>query len=249
MNADRNLSTSPASAKAGTAGALMTQNVLTVPPSMPVEALAELLAERHVSGVPVVNAEGTLLGLVTEADLIRRLAGAEERPGGFFAALFCNPERLADRYARTHGMVAADVMTPAPLAAVTEDATAAEVAQLMEERRVRRVPVLREGKLVGLVSRADLLRAVVGGGTGNGQSRDDARIAQDVRARIRKEPWTDSYWSSTSVKDGVVTLHGFVRSDEVRRGLRVLAAGVPGVQRVVDQMEILPSYVYGYGAV
>lgn len=248
MNASSSIAIVPAAVKPGTAGALMTANVLTVPPTMPVEALAGLLAERHVSGVPVVNAEGTLLGLVTEADLIRRLAGAEERPGGFFSTLFGNPERLAESYARTHGLVAADVMTPAPLATVTEDATAAEITRLMEERRVRRVPVLRDGKLIGLVSRADLLRAVLGG-AGHGTSLDDARTAEEVRARIRKEPWTDSYWSSVSVKDGVVTLHGFVRSNEVRRGLRVLAAGVPGVQRVEDRMEVLPFYIYGYGGV
>lgn len=240
--------TTAATANAGTARDLMTAEVLTVPPTMPVEILARLLAERHVSGAPVVDGTtGDLLGLVTEADLIRRLAGEGERPGGVFAALFRNPERMADRYARTHGLIAADVMTRAPLATVAEDTPAAEIARLMEARGVRRVPVLRDGKLVGIVSRADLLRAVLQGPRPAALT-GDARIERDIVAMMRKEPWAATYSMSLRVRDGVVEFHGFARSEEVRRALRVLAEQVSGVKGVEDRMEILPAYVYGYGA-
>lgn len=240
----------PGEAGAPRARDLMTTDVLTVPPGMPVEVLARLLAERHVSGVPVVEgATGALLGLVTEADLLHRLADPGGDRGGFFAALFRDPDRLAERYARAHGTTARDVMTPAPLASVAEDTPAAEIAKVLDARGVRRVPVLRDGKLVGIVSRADLLRAVLQAlRPAEHGAASDARIEHEIRGRMREEPWADTHWASVQVRDGVVELHGFCRSDAVRRALRVLAEQVAGVRRVEDLMEEMPYDVYAYGA-
>lgn len=220
---------------------LMSVDVVTVPPETPVSAIARLLGERGISAVPVLDAGGTLRGIVTETDLIRRLAGAEDRPAGWLRQLFADPAAEAERYARTHGMTAADVMTEA-LVTVTPGTTAAHVAHLLEERGIRRVLVVEEGRLRGIVSRADLLRALVTP-QAPAQGLSDGRIRAAVVAAMRKQPWADSFSTMVEVEGGVVTFHGFIRNGSARRALRVLAENVPGVTRVVDDMQAMPAYL------
>jgi CBS domain-containing protein len=221
---------------------LMTPDVITVPPETPVLAIARLLADRGISAVPVVDAQGQAIGVVTEADLIRRLAGEDDRPAGWFASLFANQERDAERYARTHGVTARDVMT-SDLVAVDPDTLASAVAHLMEERGIRRVLVTQDGKLKGIVSRADLLRALVAPAP-EAADLSDERIRRAVLAAMKKEPWADTFYTMVEVKDGVVELHGFSRSAAVQRGLRVLAENVPGVKGVVDNTQPMPAYLF-----
>ena len=141
---------------------LMSTNLVVVPPETPVIALAELLAARGISAAPVMGADGAPLGIVTEGDLIRRLA--DEKPSGaqWLLGSFRGSARQADRFVKTHGKTARDVMTT-DLATATEDASAEQIARMMEQRGIRRVLIVRDGLLVGLVSRADLLRVAVGG--------------------------------------------------------------------------------------
>jgi CBS domain-containing protein len=226
---------------------LMTTTVVTVRPDMPVASLARLLADRGISSAPVTDATGKLLGIVTEADLLRRLAGTEDREVGWLRRrLLRDEDKEAEHYARTHGLTAADVMTR-DLVSVEPTATAAHCAHVMEERRVKRLPVVVDGRLAGVVSRADLLRALlepparIGAGT---QSRDE-RIRAALRTEMRNQPWADSIYIFADVKDGVVTLHGFVRSDSIRRGLRVLAGRIEGVERVEDKLEDAPPILVG----
>jgi CBS domain-containing protein len=225
-----------------TAGDLMTTEVVTVPPETPALSIARLLADRGISAVPVVDAEGRLKGIVTEADLIRRLAGEEDKPTSWFAGLFTNGARDAERYARTHGMTAAGIMTES-VVTVEPDTPASAVAHLMEERGVRRVLVTVDGRLRGLVSRADLLRALVAPAPASEGLSDD-RIRTAVMAAIRKQPWADSFYMLVDVKDGVVEFHGFSRSASVQRGLRVLAENVPGVKGVVDNTQPMPADLF-----
>ncbi len=124
---------------------LMTAEVVTVPPGAPVPAVARLLSERGISAVPVVDAGGALLGIVTEGDLIRRLAGEEDRPASWLAALFADPAQLAERYVRTHGVTAEEIMSRAVFT-VEPGASAAHVAQLMEQHRVRPLVVVEGGR-------------------------------------------------------------------------------------------------------
>lgn len=224
---------------------LMTREVMTVRPDLPVTALARLLADRGISSVPVLGDSGELLGVVTEADLLRRLAGEEDKPTSWLGRLFGDVNTQAERYARTHGVLAKDIMTTT-LVTVDPDATAAHCAQLMERHRIKRLPVLRDGRLVGVVSRADLLRAVLvpPGRVGEGSSRD-AVIYDALRREMREQPWTNSVYVFADVNDGVVTLHGFVRSDEVRRAMRVLAERIEGVRRVEDRLEPPPFIMVG----
>ncbi len=221
---------------------LMTPDVVTVPLATPVLAIARLLAERGISAVPVLGEAGDVMGVVTEADLIRRLAGEVEKPASWFRSLFVNPGEEAERYARTHGLRAADVMTE-EVVSVTADTTAGEIAAIMEERGIRRVLVIEEGRLKGIVSRADLLRALVAEPAELADCSDD-RIRRAVLALMRRQPWVDSFHTLVEVKDGIVEFHGFMRDEGVKRGLRVLAESVPGVRAVRDETLPMPAYLY-----
>ncbi len=214
-------------------GDIMTRNVIAVPPDTPALAVARLLADRGISAVPVTDSWNMLLGIVSEADLIHRLAVNDVPTGGLLHALFYDRDRAATEYARAHGATAADVMThEADLITATEDTTAEHAAKLIEQHKVRRLPVLRDGLLVGIVSRADLLRALLvppAAGT-------DAEIRTRVAAEIARLPWADAPYVFFDVLGAEVTLYGFCHSAAVRAGLRALASATPGVARVVDRI-------------
>jgi CBS domain-containing protein len=213
---------------------------------MPVASLAGLLADRGISSVPVTDAGGRLLGIVTEADLLRRLAGSEDVPSSWLRRLINRPDVQAKHYARTHGLLARDVMT-APVISIGPEATAEQCAALMERHGIKRLPVLRDDVLVGVVSRADLLRAVSVPPTVDNTADDlsDAHTATAIRHVMRDQPWSSSLYTFATVRDGVVGLDGFVRSEDIRRGLTALVAGVPGVRRVEDHMQKAPAVLPG----
>lgn len=216
---------------------LMTPDPIVVPPDMTVEALVRLLADRHLSGVFVVDAAGAPLGVVSEADLVRRLAPEEEEGLNWLARLLVDADRAATHYVRAHGRCARDVMSPT-LVSVEEDAPAAEAARLMRERRIRRVAVMRDGRLVGVVSRADLLKAVAAQPDRLGTETGDSRIRRAIVAEMRRQPWAGTELTAVMVTGGVVSFEGYCRSDEARRALRVLAERVEGVRRVEDRLEV-----------
>lgn len=219
---------------------LMSTNLVLVSPETPVAAVADLLASRGISAVPVVGGDGRPLGIATEGDLIRRLADRPQGAWTWFLDLFRDPSQQARRFAKAHGATARDVMS-AELVTVEESTPAEEIARLMERHKIRRVPVVREGRLVGLVSRADLLRAILRPPQqAPAAVKDDAEILRAVIARMRTQPWTDTFWVYPHVENGVVTLYGYARSDAMRDGLRVLAGEVPGVRSVQDKMEPMP---------
>ena len=217
---------------------LMSTDLVIVPPETPVTALADLLASRGISAVPVVETSGKPLGIVTESDLIRRLAEVPRGPLTRFFDLFrSTPQAL--RFAKARGKTARDLMTR-DLVTVSEDATEGHIAQLMEKHAIRRVLVVRDGALVGLVSRADLLRAILQPQAAAPALGDDRAILRAVLAAMREQRWTDTFWVYPGVADGVVTLHGFARSGAVREGLHVLLQEVPGVKSVVDKLDDMP---------
>jgi CBS domain-containing protein len=228
------------------AGVLMTKAVVTVPGSMPVISLIGLLADRGISSVPVTDADGKLLGIVSEADLLRRLASGEDTPTSWLRRMINYPDAQAVQFARTHGLLARDVMT-SPVISVEPDATAEHCAALMERHGIKRLPVLRGDVLMGVVSRSDLLRAVsVPASQGDAtDDRSDAHIALTIRRTMGDQPWSGAIYTFASVTDGVATLDGFVRSQSVRRGLVALVAEVPGVRRVDDHMEQAPIILPG----
>jgi CBS domain-containing protein len=223
---------------------LMSTGLLTFLPDMGLEAAARAMAERGVSGAPVVRDDGQLVGIITEGDLIKRLAAPSAPKEGWFASLFRAPESEAARFARVHGRTVKDAMTM-DVASVSEEATAEQVAHIMETRGVRRVPVLRDGILVGVVSRADLLRALIIGEGGTTAPRSDAEIRRALSAALRAQSWFDSQLMFFDVADGIVRLHGFCGSEDIRRALRVLAEGLPGVKRVETDFCPPPPFLLG----
>jgi len=224
---------------------LMTADPVTVPPETPLAAVASLMAERAISGLPVVDEEGGLLGIVTDGDLMRRLAAKEDEPASFLAALLGANADQAQRYARTHGRRVRDVMTT-DLATVADDATVEEVAKILETRRIRRVPVLRDGRLVGVVSRADLLRAVMAPvAEGAAEEASDARIRREVIREMRNQTWVSTRFVFPMVENGVVSFHGFLGSAEVKSALRVLAEGIAGVKEVRFETQPAPPFMLG----
>ncbi|MFB9971298.1 CBS domain-containing protein [Pseudoroseomonas cervicalis] len=219
---------------------LMTRTVLTVPPTTPLATLAALFAERGVSGVPVVDEAGRLLGLVTEGDMLRRLAAPAERPRPWYQRLLASAPRQAEEFARIHGRCAQDVMSTGLVTAPPE-MPVDEAAALLEKHRIRRLPVLREGRLVGILSRADLMRAMLAPPAEAPDDSPDEAIRAAISQALWQQPWVDAFYIFATVEGGHVTFHGFCRSPAVERALRVLAEGVPGVRGVTMQLSPSPA--------
>jgi CBS domain-containing protein len=210
---------------------VMTRKVISIPADTPAMAIARLLADRGISAVPVTDSWGMLLGIVSEADLIRRLASSDKPEPGLLRALFYNREQAAARYAAVHGATAADIMTR-DVVTVTEEVTVEHAAHLIETRKVRRLPVVQDGVLVGILSRADLLRALLV----PPPETSDETIRTAVAAEIARLPWADAPYVFFDVEDAVVRLYGFCPSAAVRKGLAAIAASVPGVKQVQDRI-------------
>ena len=226
---------------------VMAAEVATIAPNAPLHAVAATMVERGVTGLPVVDGSCGLLGLVTESDLLHRLAVAERKQHGYLRGAFASISRQAEEYARSHGQLAADVMTPAEdLVTAAEDATAEHLAGVMEERRIRHVPIVREGnRLAGMVTRAHLLRAALQLPEHRDAQAPDNVVRQAIMRAMRDQPWADRHFTFVDVKDGAVTFSGFVRDEHVKRGLRALAGEVPGVKDVVFKTQPTPRVWIG----
>jgi len=215
---------------------IMTTNVVTVTPDARVREIAQLLLKRHVSAVPVVDAENRVVGIVSEGDLMRRPETGTARHRSWWLTLVAGSEDLARDYAKAHGVRAADVMS-GNLVTVTEDTPVGTVARLLEERHIKRVPVLRDDRLVGIVSRADLLRGLASRPAQPGVSpaTDDRAIRERLLQTLRTEPWAPTHLT-VIVTDGIVHFWGVVSSEEERNALRVAATNGPGVRGVEDHL-------------
>ncbi len=214
---------------------VMTREVACVQADASIEAAIALMLERRISGLPVLDREGTIIGIVTEGDLLRRpeLGTAPPKPG--WIQFVVDPDRLAETYAREHGRHVSDVMTRR-LVTVSPDATLAEAAELMARHRIRRVPVIEHGRLAGIVARADLLRALHAALTRSRAtpSRSDSEIRAAVEAAIAEAGLFPAGRITVSVAGGDVTLHGTLTGERQRAALRAAAEAVPGVRMVRD---------------
>lgn len=219
---------------------VMSRGVLTVAPETPIQEVAAALSEAHVSGAPVVASDGTVLGVVTESDLAHRLAAKVAPPPSWLKSLFSPAPAEALDYAKTRGRTARDIMT-SPLKAVAEDTSVEEAAQLLESLNIRRLPVLREGRLVGMLSRADLLRALLTPDAPGPASVDDRDLRAAILQALHQAAWSHAYSVHFTVRAGHVTFYGFGEPTEVQRALRVLAEGVPGVKGVSFPSQAAPA--------
>jgi CBS domain-containing protein len=217
---------------------IMTTSVVTARPDMTIHDAAKLFVDKHIGGMPVVDANGQVVGIVSHRDLLHRVengTGRSKRPW-WFEVLASSPRDEAARYVKEHGRLVGDVMSDQVIS-ITEDMPLQQIADLMERRHLKRVPVLKNGKLVGIVCRANLIRALVSvEPIVDGQAHDDASLRDAIVRAMHGQRWGLSK-QGVLVKDGVAHLWGVIESDEERRAIRIAAEGVPGVKRVVSHVE------------
>jgi CBS domain-containing protein len=216
---------------------VMTVEVVSVAPDTPVDAIARLMVERRISGVPVVDRAGRVVGMVSEGDLIRRSETDTGRQRSWWLQLLSPNSELAEEYVKSHGRRAEHVMSR-NVVTVSETASLRDVADLLERYAIKRVPVLRGGKLVGIVSRANLLQALASAAGAVATGPGDEAIRALLLAELRKQKWAQAAPGNVIVSDGVVHLWGNVLSEEERKALRVAAENVPAVKSVEDHMTL-----------
>jgi len=215
---------------------VMTPRVISVDPGGMIRDAIRLMLQNHISGLPVIDATGHLVGIVTEGDFLRRAETGTGRKRPRWLEFLISPGRLADEYVHTHGRKVEEVMTPDPVT-VMEDASLDEVVGIMERRRIKRLPVVRGGKVVGIVSRANLLHALAGLGRGLPRpTKDDARIRGQILDEIDKQSWVSTHLVNVIVRNGVVELWGTIFDGKQGEALTVLAENVAGVERVEDHL-------------
>jgi len=220
---------------------IMVKDVVTAGPEASVKELAAIMLERRISGMPVVDGGGRLLGIVSEGDLIRRPEIDTDRVKLGWLRLLLSDEARARDFVKSHGRKAREVMTQ-PAISVAADAPLAEVVRLMERHRIKRLPVVENGRLVGLVTRTDLLRAVVARQAAAPVERSDEDLRQRIVLMLRGEDWASSAVVHVQVENGVAQLWGTVESQDQREALLLAVRGVPGVKDVQPHLgRVLPG--------
>jgi CBS domain-containing protein len=216
---------------------------VTVGPDATVGDIAALLVTHRIGAVPVVSGDRRLIGIVSQTDLVHRSETGTEKRRKWWLEAFADPDAKAREYVKSHGHKAQDVMTRV-VVSVSEGASLAEVADVLDTHRIRQVPVVSDGRLAGMISRADLVRALAEVSIAAPAARPDSGALQKaVWDRIEAQPWLKTAFVNLAVKDGVVELWGAVDSDDQRRALAVLVEGVPGVVKVEDNVTLFPKVV------
>jgi CBS-domain-containing membrane protein len=214
---------------------IMTSPVITVTPRTEVQKVAQLFLEKRISGVPVVNEEGKLVGMVSEGDLMHRSEAGTGRRRSWWLSLFASKEELAGAYAREHGRHVADIMTRR-LVTAAPSTPVQEIAGLLERNGIKRVPIVENDQVVGLVSRANLIQAVASAPSSISMSSSDQTIRETLLTELAAQPWADLTLINITVSNGVVGLWGVMDSEAERKALRIAAEATPGVIAVSDHL-------------
>ncbi len=216
---------------------VMTTDIGTVEPGSRIDAAIAMMTERRVTGIPVVDEAGALVGILTEGDLLRRVeTGTGGRRSPLLLELLMGTGREAVDYVRTHSRRVSDLMTAA-VVTVAEDDPLSEVVRLMERRRIRRVPVVRDGRLVGIVSRFDLVAALARKlAAFPPPPATDAEIAATAEHELQTAHWLGKSSIGVRVEDGVATLAGIIHDERMRGAIRVAVQNVPGVTAIRDEI-------------
>jgi CBS-domain-containing membrane protein len=219
---------------------VMARNVVTVGPDASVTEAAELMAKHDVSALPVVDTHNELVGIISEADLIRREEiGTQPDHPWWIEAMIPATTRAAE-FAKSHGKRVNEVMSQEVITA-TEDTPLARIASILERHRIKRVPIVRGKRLVGIVSRSNLIQALASATLAPVAAPDsDRKIRQELLSRLEEQSWTDFGSRNVVVIGGEVHLWGLVGSPAERKALIAIAEGVPAVTGVVDEM--IPAY-------
>jgi CBS domain-containing protein len=211
---------------------VMTKSVVAVRPETAVREVARRLIERNISAVPVVDAEERIVGIVSEGDLMRRPESETERHPSWWLLLLALPEDRAQQYVKSHGLTAGDVMTRNVITAA-EETSVEKIAALLEKHRIKRVPIVRNGKIVGIVSRANLLHGLIAGAASGPPSASDDEIKKALGNALTEAGVRTSFLNIV-VTGGVVHLLGMAESEEEKRAVHLAARRVPGVKQIVD---------------
>jgi CBS-domain-containing membrane protein len=216
---------------------VMTPNVVSVTADTAVPEIATLMLERRISAVPVIDAKAQVVGVISEGDLIRRPELGTDKPRSRWLRFFMSDDDRAHDFVKTHGLHARDVMSR-PVVSVTPEATLTDVVNLMTTRRIKRVMVLEHGKLVGVVTRSDLLRTLHAREAlpTEGVPQDDASVRARILKTIDEQGWAASAIINVQVTDGTAYLWGVVDSDEQRKAIMIAVEGVPGVRAIEDHL-------------
>lgn len=220
-----------------TARAIMTTPVASIAADAGLADAVAAMLQRRVSGLPVVDAGGRLVGVVTEGDFLRRAElGTRRSKPGWLQALW-NPGRAASDYVHDTGRRVADVMS-APAVAIGPEAEAPEIVETMARHAVKRLPVVEDGRLIGIVSRSDLMRALDRAWRSRpaARRRSDAEILSDIRAEFERVPCIPSALVGVIVRDGVAALHGTILDERERDAVRVAVENTEGVRGVEDHL-------------
>jgi CBS domain-containing protein len=219
---------------------VMVRNIVTVHPDTDVADAIKLLAEHDVSALPVLDDAGNLVGMLSEADLIHRVEIGTEKHRPWWVEAVTGASTLATEFAKSHGKKVGEVMATGVIS-VSEDTPLSEIAALFERKRIKRVPVVKDGKLVGIVSRSNLIQALASAVVRVDQHDEtDRQIRLELLSRLKDQKWTGFGDRNVTVGNRVVHLWGLVGSEEERKALLALAEGVPGVSSVADEM--IPAY-------
>lgn len=214
---------------------IMTRPVVTVTPETTIVDAANLMLQRHVSGLPVVDAAGKLVGVVSEGDFIRRSEIGTGRKRGRWLRFILGPGKSASDFVHEHGHKVGEVMTKSPLT-ITEDTALAEIVELMEKNNVKRLPVVQGDKVVGIVSRANLLQAVASlARQVPDPTADDDHVRNRIIDALEKHDWCP-FGLSVIVRDGIVHLSGVITEERSRQAAVVAAENVQGVKKVHDHL-------------
>jgi len=225
---------------------VMTKKVVSVTPDAGIAEIAQLLLKHHISGVPVIDEEERLVGVVSEGDLMRRISSAEKTRRSWWLELFAGEGSSVADYVKAHARKASDVMS-SDVTTVTEDMSIATAAALLESQRIKRMPVLRGDKLVGIISRSNLLQGLAAAPEMPDPSTDDRVIQTRIQEALNEVPGLQQPLINVLVTDGVASIYGVVDSDFMATAVRLAVEGVVGDDKTDIQLSRFPSWGYGYG--
>ncbi len=222
---------------------IMTKDVITVSPKTPIHEAAQLMIDHGVSGLPVVDDAGSVVGIVSEGDLILREKPRERAP--WWRLFFGDAEQLAREYQKAHGMTVGEVMTRS-LIAVSPDFPIESAALILDQHRIRRVPVVAEGQLLGILSRGDLIKALAKAPARAGGPPSDERLVREMRARLAEEPWVSNRGIVAQTKDGVLSLWGLVLTETEKSAVETMARTIEGCKGIDSHLVVKSEFPYRY---
>jgi CBS domain-containing protein len=215
---------------------VMTRAVISIEPDATILQAARLMLMQHISGLPVIDKVGRLVGVLSEGDFLRRAETQTERRRTRWLEFLMGPGKIAEEYTHSHGRKVAEVMTH-NVYTIDEDTALEDIVALMERRRIKRVPVVRGNKVVGIVTRSNLMYAMVSLARSVPKAaKGDLAIREQLTAVMQKEKWAPTAMTNIVVRDGIVELWGTVFDERQREALKVAAESIPGVKAVKDHI-------------